>query len=228
MQEMRLFNNISDKYNMSVEGNIFYAKRCVVDSIWKSANLEGIAVTYPQTYQLYNNATVANLTIKDTVTINNLKHAWMFILDLCKENVEIDIQFIKQLNHEVGSYIVNNAGAFRTGNVRIGGTSWTPYLPDIELVKEELNKIKSISCCTDRAFSYMLYLMRSQLFWDGNKRTAMFVCNYELIRNGKGILSIPLEYQEKFLELLIEYYENGDAYTIKKFMYDNCLDGTDI
>lgn len=34
---------------MSVEENIFVAKRNLVDYIWKSANLEGIAVIYPQT-----------------------------------------------------------------------------------------------------------------------------------------------------------------------------------
>lgn len=40
---------IKDKYSMTVKENIFVAKRNLVDYIWKSANLEGIAVTYPQT-----------------------------------------------------------------------------------------------------------------------------------------------------------------------------------
>ena len=39
---------MEDKYKMTLEENIFVAKRNIVDSIWKSANLEGIAVTYPQ------------------------------------------------------------------------------------------------------------------------------------------------------------------------------------
>lgn len=38
-----------NKYKMTVEENLYYAKRNLVDSMWKSANLEGIAVTYPQT-----------------------------------------------------------------------------------------------------------------------------------------------------------------------------------
>ena len=33
--------------------------------------------------------------------------------------------------------------------------------------------------------------MRSQLFWDGNKRTSNIVANSILIKNGKGIISIP-------------------------------------
>lgn len=38
-----------DKYSMTLEENIFVVKRNLVDYIWKSANLEGISVTFPQT-----------------------------------------------------------------------------------------------------------------------------------------------------------------------------------
>ena len=34
---------LKDKYNMTTEENVLYAKRNIVDSIWKSANLEGIS-----------------------------------------------------------------------------------------------------------------------------------------------------------------------------------------
>jgi len=35
-------DKMQDKYNMTQEQNIFLAKRCVVDSIWKSSHIEGI------------------------------------------------------------------------------------------------------------------------------------------------------------------------------------------
>lgn len=35
--------------HMSIEDNIFYAKRNIVDSIWKEANIEGIDITFPAT-----------------------------------------------------------------------------------------------------------------------------------------------------------------------------------
>ena len=40
---------------MSQEDNIFFAKRKLVDSIYKSANLEGIVVTFADTYSFMNN-----------------------------------------------------------------------------------------------------------------------------------------------------------------------------
>ena len=39
----------SNRFNMTVEQNVFCAKRNIVDTIWKSAHLEGINVTYPET-----------------------------------------------------------------------------------------------------------------------------------------------------------------------------------
>ena len=52
---------MKDKYNMSLEDNIFFAKRKLVDNIYKSANLEGIAVTFADTYAFMNNRLLAKL-----------------------------------------------------------------------------------------------------------------------------------------------------------------------
>ena len=41
---------IPDKFHMTKEENLFNAKRILVDSIYKQANLEGIAVTYDRGY----------------------------------------------------------------------------------------------------------------------------------------------------------------------------------
>ncbi len=40
------------KYNMSVEDNILYAKRNIVDSIYSESRLAGITVTFPDTYEI--------------------------------------------------------------------------------------------------------------------------------------------------------------------------------
>ena len=40
---------MKDKYNMSLKDNIFFAKRKLVDNIYKSTNLEGIAITFADT-----------------------------------------------------------------------------------------------------------------------------------------------------------------------------------
>lgn len=43
---------LRDKYAMDIEENIWIAKRLLVDSVYTSANLEGIAVTFAQTQDI--------------------------------------------------------------------------------------------------------------------------------------------------------------------------------
>lgn len=69
------------KYKMDREANVFWAKRNIVDYIWKSANLEGIAVTFPETNAIYNGVAVEGCSVENIVKINNLKHAWQFLFD---------------------------------------------------------------------------------------------------------------------------------------------------
>jgi hypothetical protein len=53
----------------------------------------------------------------------------------------------------------------------------------------------------------------------------MLAANKEMIANGQGIISIPVELIPQFTPLLIDYYETGKPDTIKTFVYDNCIDG---
>ena len=71
---------LKDKYYMSTEENVLYAKRNIVDSIWKSANLEGILVTFSEAQAIYDGANVGHLRIDEIQAINNLKHAWQFVI----------------------------------------------------------------------------------------------------------------------------------------------------
>jgi len=215
------------KFNMTVEQNIFVAKRNIIDYMWKSARLEGIGVTYPDTEAIFNGLTVQGVSVKDTVAINNLKHAWSFVL----ENVDYptDYPFICKINQIVGGdSLIANAGFVRKVPVSIGGTTWKPDLPIEAIIKEELEDISKIENPTERAITLMLYCMRRQMFLDGNKRTGMLAGNHVMIANGAGIITIPIEHQREFTGLLIEFYETNKTNKTNKitdFLYDKCIDG---
>ncbi len=70
-----------DKYNMTVEQNIFLAKRNIIDYIWKSAKLEGLGVMFPETDAIFNGYSPSNVKVSDIIAVNNLKHAWQFLFD---------------------------------------------------------------------------------------------------------------------------------------------------
>ena len=67
--------------------------------------------------------------------------------------------------------------------------------------------------------------MRSQLFWDGNKRTSSICANKIMIENGNGIIKVPDNKLEEFNALLSEFYSTNKKEKIKQFIFDNCIDG---
>lgn len=71
----------------------------------------------------------------------------------------------------------------------------------------------------------MLYGMRSQLFWDGNKRTSSICANKIMIENGCGIIKIPDQHLKNFTVLLSKFYSTNNSQEIKQFIYENCIDG---
>lgn len=129
---------MENKYNLTREQNVFIAKRNIVDYIWKSANLEGIKVTYPEAQTVFDGGVVNGFTVDSMVAINNLKYAWQFIL----ENNEIDYNFsvLCQLHKLICDKLVleQNTGRVRTTPVNIGGTLWKPLFPIEREIKEEL------------------------------------------------------------------------------------------
>ena len=140
-----------------------------------------------------------------------------------------DFNYICQLNRYVGDgQLFFNAGFLRSIPVSVGGTSWKPDFPNEFLIKENLVKIFTLNNPTDRCITLMLYCMRAQMFIDGNKRTSMLAANHEMIRNGCGIISVPIEHQNEFRKLLIQFYETNDMTDLKQFVYDACIDGIDL
>src|SRR5699024_6145937 len=116
-------------------------------------------------------------------------------------------------------------GVLRNGNVSISGVDYVPTIPNKENVIDNIDRILNIESVTERAIRYFLWGMRSQLFWDGNKRTSTLCANKILISEGKGILTIPEKYIREFNVRLSEFYNTNDYSKIDKFIYDNCIHG---
>lgn len=220
---------MEDKYKLTRQKNVFVARRNIVDYIWKSANLEGISVTYPDTQTIFDGGVVNGLSVQNIIAINNLKYAWEFILT--DEDKKYDFTLISNIHRiALDKLVIKEClGKLRTTPVKIGGTSWSPTFPFQTKVEEELNTLLSqTKSKTEIAIEVMLTLMRMQLFVDGNKRVAMLFANNIMIDNGCGIISISQENQSEFYEKLIKYYESNDMNDLKNWIYLHCIDGMDI
>ena len=215
---------MKDKYNMTKEDNIFFAKRKLVDNIYKSANLEGIAVTFADTYSFVNNVNTGTISIDDMLKLKGLKDGWQYIIDNIDEPLTID--FIKKIHFEVcKGQNITPLGEFRDKGVGITGTSWRPKLPsecdyisELELILKNENKL-------ERCIELFCWIQRCQMFLDGNKRVANLVANKEMMKNGEGIISIPVDKIGEYFTKLINYYETNNNTELKEWIYNNCIDG---
>ena len=117
------------------------AKRMLVDSIWKSANLEGLGTTFPKTEAILANAPTTTKT-EEVLFVINMKRAWQFLLD----NLEYNncIMLLREFDKIVGELLFSYAGEIRTIPVQIGGTSWEPEIPHTGIIMESINEIERI------------------------------------------------------------------------------------
>ncbi len=222
-KKLKELNYKEAELNPKVEINIDFAKRHLVDTIYKQAILEGVATTFADTESIIEGGKVNNMTSEDIMKIVNLKHAWEFILNKNVILSETNFGLLCQINKFVEEGFYYSAGKIRSVPVTIGGTNWAPSLPIESIIKEELEDIlkKDIND-VDKAIELLLYVMKKQIFIDGNKRTAIIFINHYLISKGKGIIVIPAELTEEFKKILIQYYEGKDEKKIKEFIKEKC------
>lgn len=209
------------KYYLTKEQNLFLVKKVLVSNIYNSVLLEGINITYEDTNKVLEGVNVPNLKLDEINCILNLRDAWNFTLS----NIDADItfDFICKINSFVSRNESLEWGVLRTGKIGINGVDYIPDIPEKEDVITNIETILKEVNITKRSLNLMLYLMRSQLFWDGNKRTAILVANKILISNGCGIISVKENDITEFNILLTEYYNTGNKDKIITFLYDKCI-----
>ncbi len=214
---------MQNKYDLTLEQNIFLAKRNLVDNIYANAKMEGLNITFPETKTILDGVNVPNLKIDEIQCVLNLRDAWKYIINNIEE--EFTLKLICKINECVARNESISWGTLRNGNVEITGTEYIPEIPNKEKVEKEIEEILKIENATERAIEYMLYGMRNQLFWDGNKRTSTICANKIMIENGCGIIKVPDSQLKDFTILLSEYYTTNKNDKIKQFIYENCIDG---
>lgn len=203
--------------------NMDFVRANMKSIIYDQAVLEGVSTTFPDTELIIENGKVNNVSAEDVQKILNLKHAWEFVLD--KDVIQSPTsyyvcQYIARLVNE-GFYY--EGGRIRGVHVKIGGSSYIPPLPVEYEVKDQIEKIVAADASyVDIAIELALYVMKTQIFNDGNKRTAIIFANHYLIAHGAGLMVVPENIVTEFKQLLVRYYEDIDVGAIKDFLKNQC------
>lgn len=212
---------------MDKETNIRLAKQYMVESIYRSANVEGIGVTFPETQVICEGMSVAGHTVEDINAVTDLKKAWQWVFANVDE--KISVQTLKKVNQLVGKYTVINAGIMRTEMdfmIRVptkNGDYYPPLPPKEEVIEKEISEMMETKDLQS-ALELFCYIAKGQFFNNGNKRTATVFVNLYMIQNGIGIFSIPVQKKLEFYELLADFYENEEKKeSLKCFLEEFCI-----
>lgn len=218
---------MKNKYSLTPEQNLFLAKKKWTENVYCGMRMENRAVTFPQTQTILEGVNVPGVTIDDIQAILNMRDAWRYMLDTINE--PITLEYFCKLNEYVARNEALEWGKLRTGGVGISGTDYRPPVPEWEATASALKRILESGITeTEKALNIFLWGARGQFFWDGNKRSSLMLANKVLIMAGNGILTITDKHMQRFNELLLEYYNTAEGAELKRYLYDNCIDGIDF
>ena len=66
---------------MDMQKNLLLAKKYMVESIFRAANVEGICVTFPETQAICDRMSVGGHKIEEIEAVVDLKHAWQWCFE---------------------------------------------------------------------------------------------------------------------------------------------------
>jgi len=221
-------SRLRNKYALTSEQNLFLAKKTMAANIYYAGKFENLNTTFPQTETIVKGLSVAGVTTYEVQVILNMKNAWAYVLAHIDQTFDIDVLC------KINGYVAYNEslewGVFRNGKVGISGVAYEPSIPVRENVISEVSALFANPLLSDtyKGIHFMMYAMRTQIFWDGNKRTAMIAANMWLTRRGLGLISVTDAHFEAFNVRLSKFYETNDYAVLDDFIYENCLYGIDF
>ncbi|MDL9981204.1 hypothetical protein [Microbacterium candidum] len=205
------------------------------DFIWDAARLEGNTFTLPEVRTLLEGVTVQGKPLDDQNQILALNEGFNE-LDRLVGNGQFDLTkpVSDRLHALVAAHEAIDSGMFRGegqatggGTVRLssgGVVDGRPHGDGGVLLREAYADL--LDYLTDepdprvRALVYAASVIRHQLYFDGNKRTAKLMASGELMRHGFDAISIPYARLYEQNLALDELFTTDDATGLMRLMAD--------
>lgn len=220
--------NFPDKYHLSRKESVYLLKKNIVELVYNAGKFEGLNTTLLQTEEIIKYNRANNVAVDDVLTVVNLKRGFEMLLNDVQEPL---IETSKRINRVVAAEDALFPGEIRTGGVEVS-TIQGRYVPPM-LTEDEVNNqyseiLNQDISDTEKALRLFLFISKNQIFWDGNKRTALLTTNKIMFQAGVGLLSIPENQFLNFNNLLSNYYNSDsaeDKNILISFMYSDCIFG---
>lgn len=190
------------------------------------ARLEEATPDFNQVNRLLTGRLVnATLTSRVTQQLLNLRTAVAFITSSPQG---FDLLTFGHINDLATEGIGLNGGELRTLPLAdVGQQSVQWPVPQADQVQRDLVDLRlQHADYTDRAVHALAYILRHQLYRDGNTATAWLVANQLLLKRGAGILLLTPDQLAEYQWSAANFYHKPDATEIFcQWLYRNALRG---
>lgn len=200
---------------------LFVARKLFTELVFDTQKLEGMPFTFPEVQTFIQGITVGGHKISDAEKLKQQVLGWEALLGLAEsEKFELSEQVACYLQFIIAKDEALEVGQFRSGQVGIAGTDYTPPKPhELESVFDNvMEEVKAVSNIPGQAYLIHLLFARNQFFYDGNKRTGLLMMNGHLLSNGYPPVSIPAKLLSEYNSGMIEFYESGDTEKMLTFI----------
>lgn len=223
----------------STERAVFRLHKSLAEYVWDASTLEGNPFTYPEVQTLLDGVTVGGHKLSDERQVLNLADSTKELIAQVKDG---RFAFNKNTSDHLHALIARDE-AFDAGHFRGEGVEQTltpgvalgehgQYQPPLtEPGGENLRRIynEGLAAITselespyEQAVVYFLFGALQQFYFDGNKRTARFMMNGQLMSHGIDAISVPAARAREFNELMVDFYRFRDGTDMIRFL-NECI-----
>lgn len=204
--------------------------------IHETASLEGNTFTLPEVVTLLEERTIEGEKLShDAIEIINIAEATYLVEDAVKRGKSrlLERGFSDDINRAVMTNLSLDPGVRRpasrinsaTGNgatVNVMGDTFYGYRIDelsevADVIDERLSTLKHP---ITRALNYAAFASYAQFYLDGNKRTARFVMDAELMSHGYNGIAVPYSRKNEYSDALAEMFRTGRLASYTHFLLD--------
>lgn len=189
-----------------------FRSECKVFLAQSILRLEAIECSDLQTRQLLDHCGIdTKVDDEEAVIMRNTVAALDFLKATDLNKVAIGDELFIQINHLLAQEQAAIAGSYRTGSTNIDCIAEDIPEPGRDKLLREFARLRNMTKETFRIDVAQSFcnLARMQPFYDGNKRSALFLCNVAMFKKDLGMFTIPIEKYLIFNDKLRDFYVNG-------------------
>lgn len=200
----------------------------LVEYTYNSNAIEGNTLTLRETDLVLRGITIDKKPLKDHLEAIGHKDAFLYMVNLVKENSPLTEEMVKKIHALVLSDKPQDRGVYRKIAVRIVGAKHPTCNPlSIQNKMQELiyefNEDKNTNIIQKLALFHIKF-EAIHPFIDGNGRTGRLLVNFELMKNGYPPIDIKYTDRKAYYDAFDVYHEKHDLSAMENLFAEYVLE----